>query len=639
MLGVMPESTQNEPNQFRLLGQRRFLPLFATQLLGALNDNLLKIALVMLVTYGWAAEAGYDAAFLVPLCNGIIIMPFFLFSATAGQVADKYDKAWLIRRVKLLEIAAMLLAAVGLAIGHLEMMIGVLFLMGLQSTFFGPLKYSILPGVLTESELVGGNALIETGTFLAVLVGTIAGGLLLQLESSATTAVSVVLVAVAIAGWLVSRTIPDAAPGDPNLQVRLNPFTETLRLIRFAKRDEVTFLSIMGNSWFWFYGATILTILPTWAATELNAGKSVVTLFLAVFCVGIGAGSLFCEKLARHRIELGLVPLGSIGMTLFAADLCFATDGAAHHAAGEAVDWLVFASSFGGVRVLVDLFAVSAFGGMYIVPLFAIIQERAPVAHRSRIIAANNIINAAWMVASAALTMALGLSGVSAAMTFLVLAVLNAVVALYIYNVLPLFMLRFIVWSLIHTLYRLDATGTDKLPDDGPVVIVANHVTFVDGLIVSAVMKRHVRFVMDHNYADLPIIRYLVDKGGIIPIAPKRESETVLEQAFETIAEAITAGEVVCIFPEGKLTGDGEMDDFRTGIERILERTPAPVLPMAFHGLWGSVFSRDRGKKMGVLPKRFWSKIGLVTGELVPAEQASASHLEAIVRELRAGKA
>lgn len=625
-------------SQFALLTQRRFLPLFVTQLLGALNDNLLKIALVLLVTFGWGKEAGYDPAVLVPVCNGILILPFFLFSATAGQLADKYDKAWLIRRVKLLEIAAMLLAALGFAIGHLELLIGVLFLMGLQSTFFGPLKYSILPGVLSESELVGGNALIEMGTFLAVLVGTIVGGLLLELGDIGVTAVSGVLVTVSVLGWLTSRAVPDAAAGDPTLKVRLNPVVETLKIIRFAHKDETTFLSIMGNSWFWFFGATILTILPTWAAVELNADKSVVTLFLTVFCVGIGGGSLICEKLAHHRIELALVPLGSIGMTLFAADLFFATSGAAHHSAALPVSWAEFAGSFGGLRVLFDLFAVSAFGGMYIVPLFALIQERAPVAHRSRIIAANNIVNAAWMVASALLTLALGSNGVSGAATFLILAVLNAVVALYIYNKLPLFVLRFIVWSLIHTLYRIRAEGTDKLPDEGPVVIVANHVTFVDGLIVSAAMKRHVRFVMDHNYANLPIMRYLIAKGGIIPIAPKRESEAVLEQAFETIAEAILAGEVVCIFPEGKLTADGEMSDFRPGIERILKRTPAPVLPMAFHGLWGSIFSRDRTRTLGILPKRFWSKIGLVTGDVIAAKDASAAHLEAVVRKLRDGK-
>ena len=258
----------SKPNQFTLLTQRRFLPLFITQLLGALNDNLLKISLVMLVTFGWAEESGYDATFLVPLCHGILILPFFLFSATAGQLADKYDKAWLVRRVKLLEVAAMMLAAIGFYIGHLEMLIGVLFLMGLQSTFFGPLKYSILPSVLGESELVGGNALIEMGTFLAVLVGTVAGGLLLQLEVHGTTAVSAVLCFLAVVGWLVSRTIPDAAPGDPNLEIKLNPFTETLRMVRFAKKDKTTFLSIMGNSWFWFYGATILTMSRVAPATS-----------------------------------------------------------------------------------------------------------------------------------------------------------------------------------------------------------------------------------------------------------------------------------------------------------------------------------------------------------------------------------
>ncbi len=628
-------------SQFRLLRERRFLPLFATQSLGALNDNLFKIALVMLITYGWGERAGYDPLVLVPICNGVFMLPFFLFSATAGQLADKLDKAWLIRRVKLLEIVAMALAAVGFATAQLEMLIAVLFLMGLQSAFFGPLKYSILPEALQDTELVGGNALIETGTFLAVLVGTIVGGVLVGMGDDGTQLASAALVGLAVVGWLLSRRIPGTKAADPSLKVRLNPFAETARVVRMARENETVLLSIMGNSWFWFYGATILTILPTWTSTELRADETVVTLFLTVFCLGIGAGSLYCEKLARHRIELGLVPLGSIGMTLFALDLFFASGPAAHLAvvAGHPIGWRAFASSFAGLRVLIDLLAISAFGGMYIVPLFALIQDRAEPSRRSRVIAANNIINAAFMVASALLATAFGATGVTGAQTYLVLAVLNGIVAAFIYNLIPEFMLRFIVWTLVRTVYRLTARGIDKLPAAGPVVLVANHVTFVDGLIVSAAMKRHVRFVMDHNYAHLPIIRYVVDKGGIIPIAPRRESEQVLQQAFDTIAEALEAGEVVCIFPEGKLTGDGEMNDFRAGIERIIARSPVPVLPMGLRGLWGSVFSRDRSKVAGVLPKRFWSRIHLEVGELVAAEDVTAAGLEDAVRELRAGQA
>ena len=619
-------------NQFNLLGQRRFLPLFVTQFLGALNDNLLKTTLVLLVTYSWGAQAGYDPAVLVPLCNGLFILPFFLFSATAGQLADKYDKAWLIRYIKLIEIAAMALAALGFATANVELLMAVLFLMGLQSTFFGPLKYAILPEALSTPELVGGNGLIEAGTFVAILVGTIAAGLLLDLGP---VGISSVLVGLSVLGWASSFAIPRTKPAEPTLKLRLNPLTETWRIVEFARADKTVFLSILGASWFWFYGATVITILPVWTSAELHADASVVTLFLTIFCLGIGAGSLLCERLARQRIELALVPLGSIGMSLFAVDLLLATSGAAGLGGTAAADWHLFVSTLGGLRVLADLLMISVFAGMYIVPLFALIQDRAEPSQRSRVIAANNIINAAFMVGSAVLVLGLNRLGIGGATTFAILALANAAVALYIYNLIPEFLLRLIVWVLVHSVYRLRTFGTDKLPESGPVVIVANHVTFVDGLIVSAAMRRHVRFVMDHNYAHLPVLRYFVDKGGVIPIAPRRENEQVLAQAYETIAAALENNEVVCIFPEGKLTSDGEIAAFRAGIENIVKRTPAPILPMALQGLWGSMFSRDPARRGRFLPRRLWSKITLTAGELVPPGEVSAPALEKIVKGLR----
>ncbi|HWU84719.1 MAG TPA: MFS transporter [Rhodocyclaceae bacterium] len=431
--------------QFKLLGERRFLPLFVTQFLGAFNDNVLKNAMVILITFQGARMSSIDPALLVNACAGIFILPFFLFSATAGQLADKYEKARLIRLVKTLEIGIMVIAAAGFWLPSLPLLLGALFLMGMHSTLFGPLKYSILPQHLHADEMIGGNALIESGTFLAILFGTILGGTLIGLGENGRHYASAACFTIALLGYIASRGIPLAPPPVPGLRVNWNPLTETWRNLRFARENRSVFLSILGISWFWFYGALFLSQFPAFAKGNLGGNESVVTLLLALFSVGIGLGSLLCEKMSGQQIEPGIVPLGSIGLTVFAVDLFFAAP-ALGTAGGAGLSATQFLAQPGGLRVLADLVLIGMFGGFYCVPLYALMQTRSEASHRSRVIAGNNILNALFMVVAALLAIALLGAGCSVPQLFLITALLNAGVAAYIYSLRPEFINRFFAW-------------------------------------------------------------------------------------------------------------------------------------------------------------------------------------------------
>jgi 1-acyl-sn-glycerol-3-phosphate acyltransferase len=619
-------------NQFGLLRSRRFAPFFLTQALGAYNDNVFRNALIILVTFGVAGLSADDINRYVNLAAGLFILPFFLFSATCGQIAEKYEKGWLIRRIKLLEIAIMSLGAVGLWMGDVRFLLGVLFLMGMQSAIFGPVKYSILPQHLHETELVGGNAWVEAATFLAILLGTMTGGWLVAVHGGPLW-VAALVIAVAVVGYVVSRGIPEAPPTAPDLKINWNVVAETWRNLDFLRGNRIVLLSVLGISWFWFYGAMFLSQLPNYTKEVLGGNESVVVVLLTVFSAGIGIGSLLCERMSGHKVELGLVPFGSIGLTLFGIDLFIARP--------EALGALgLSASAFivepGSVRVLFDLLMLGVFGGFYIVPLYAIVQTRSDPGHRSRVIAGNNILNALFMVAAAITAVLLLSAGLSIPQLLLVVALMNAAVAIFIYSLVPEFLMRFLVWLLVSLLYRIDKRELERVPEEGAAVLVCNHVSFVDALIIGGVIRRPVRFVMYHKIFRIPVLSFIFRTAKAIPIAPAKEDEALMKKAFDDIAAALAAGELVCIFPEGGLTPDGRMQPFRTGIERIVERSPVPVIPLALRGLWKSMWSR-RHTRLGRsrLPRRFRARIDLVAGEAVPAVDVSAVGLEARVRALR----
>lgn len=619
--------------QFHLLKTRRFLPFFGTQFLGAFNDNLFKNALIVLLTFQAASWTTLKPELLANLAAGIFILPFFLFSATAGQLADKYDKAKLARLVKLLEIIIMLVAGVGFAMHSLNLLMGALFLFGIHSTLFGPVKYAILPQHLREDELIGGNALVEAGTFVAILIGTITGGLIAGL-SQGTLWISIGGLLVATAGYLTSRQIPAAPAPAPGLRVNPNPFTETWRNIGFARENRTVFLSILGISWFWLYGALFLAQFPAYAKNVLGGTETAVTLLLAIFTIGIGVGSMLCERMSGKMVEIGLVPFGSIGLTVFGLDLAWASP--AMPPVGEPLTVLALLAEPGMWRVLFDLGAIGLFGGFFIVPLYALIQTRSNVTFRARIIASNNIMNALFMVVGALAAGAMLGAGLSIPALFGVAALCNAAVAIYIYKLVPEFLLRFVVWILIHTVYRLDKRGVDHIPDEGSAVLICNHASFVDALIIAAACRRPVRFVIDHRVFRWPILSFIFKTGRAIPIAPEKEDPALKAKAFDEIAQALAAGELVCIFPEGNVSATGEITPFRPGIAQIIARNPVPVIPMALSGLWGSIFSRAHGAIMSQPWKaRPFRKVVLQIGEPVAPENVTLKDLQDKVAKLR----
>ena len=619
-------------NQFGLLGQRRFLPLFVTQFLGAFNDNVFKNALIILIAFQAAENIGVNSNTLINLSAGLFILPFFLFSASAGQFADKFEKARLIRLTKLLEVVIMACAFIGFYTNNVLLLMALLFLMGTQSTLFGPLKYGILPQHLKSEELVGGNGLIETGTFLAILLGTMTGGILIGMGQLGLSIVAYAVIIIAMLGYLSSRAIPTATPVAPDLKLNWNPLTETVRNIGFARQNRTVFLSVLGNSWFWFLGSVYLTQLPNYTKLTLGGNEQLVTLLLTLFSLGIGAGSLLCERLSGRMVEIGLVPFGSLGLTVFGVDLYFA---ASQPLGLENAGIGVFLAHPGSWRIVFDIVLLGMFGGFYIVPLYALIQSRSKASHRSRVIAANNIINALLMVLAAILAIIMLNTGFSIPQLFLTVALLNALVALYIYTLVPEFLMRFLVWILVHVMYRVRKQGLDHIPDTGAAVLVCNHVSFVDALIIAGCVRRPTRFVMDHRIFKMPVLRFVFNTAGAIPIASAKDNPVLLEQAFSRISAYLDEGEVVCIFPEGQITRTGDMNLFRPGIERIIKTNPVPVVPMALRGLWGSWFSRTSGHAMSRLPRPRWRRIELHIGAPVSPAQVSAADLQYRVAELR----
>ena len=612
-------------SQLHLLGERRFWPLFWTQFLGAFNDNLFKNALVILIAYRSMSLLGVGSETIVVACAGIFIFPFFLFSATAGQLADRLPKWRLIRWVKIWEIGVMVVAGVGFATDNLGVLLSVLFLMGMQSTFFGPAKYAILPELLDDDTLVGGNALVAMATFLAILLGTITGGLVVAGGDRWVSRLGLMVVVVAILGWVTSLFVKKLPAANPDLPFKLNPVTPTLDILRLTRRVHTVFLSVLAISWFWFLGASFLSLLPNFSKDVLGGGETVVTLCLATFCVGIGTGSMLCERLSRRHLELGLVPLGSIGISVFAIDLAFSGWRFVAPAGGSLLSVSEFLGEPGSLHVIFDLFMIAIFSGFYTVPLMTFIQQRSASSERSRVIAGNNILNALLMVISSLMLVAMLGAEVSIPGIFLTVALLNIGVAIFIYTVIPEFLLRFFAWCLANILYRVRVENPDNLPAHGAAVLAVNHVSFIDALLISSASPRPVRFIMDAEYARLPLIRFIFRDAKVIPIAPARENPELLDRAYESIAEELAEGELVCIFPEGGISSDGKLAPFRQGIERIVQRTPVPVVPVALVGLWGSFFSRKDGRAMSRPFRRFWSRVEIRVGEAIAPEVVTAS--------------
>jgi 1-acyl-sn-glycerol-3-phosphate acyltransferase len=619
-------------SQFALLGSRRFAPFFWTQALGAFNDSAFRNAMVMLAAFQMGLS-DHEVSLYTNLAPALFILPFFLFSATAGQLAEKFEKTRIIRYVKIFEITAMALAAYGFIGHHLPLLLVVLFMMGMHSTVFGPIKYAILPQALKTTELVGGNGLVEMGTQMAILIGMVVGNTLMLIAGVGPHLSAALTIGVAMGGYIASRFIPPAPATAPNLQFNWNPFTETARVLRITREDRAVFNAVLGISWFWFFGTIWVAQLPLYTRDSLGGDGTVNTLVLTLFSIGTGVGALMCEKMSGKRVEIGLVPLGAFGLTAFGIDLFFARSG---NTAVRGLSWMAFLHGAGSWRIVLDLTLIGMFAGFYVVPLFAFVQSRTPSDRVSRVIAGNNILNALLIVLASCFGLALNSLGFNAPKIFLVASLLNVVVAVYIFTLVPEFLMRFITWVLVNTLYRIRVDGMKNLPEEGPALLVCNHVSFMDPLILMANLRRPARFVMYYKIFNIPLLHFVFKTAKAIPIAGKKENPAVMHKAFEDVDAALADGELVCIFPEGGLTKDGSIQPFRAGVEKILERRPVRVVPMALRGLWGSVWSRrDSMMRRTRLPRRFRARVELVVDEPKPASEVNAASLEQRVQELR----
>ena len=620
-------------SQFNLLRQRRFLPYFVVQALGSFNDNVYRQAIIGLLAF--MAVSSDEKALYANLAPAIFILPYFLFSATAGQVAERLEKQKLIVVTTTMEIAIMSVAALGFVLQSMPILLVALFGTGLQSTLFGPVKYSILPSVLKPEELTGGNGLVEMGTSIAILVGMIFGGLIFQLAGDhgpQVAAVSVILMA--IAGNTVARRIPKVDAGDPALKVDWNIARESWRIWQLTRKQLAVRNAVLGVSWFWFVGTVLTAQLPVYAEANLGGTQSLYILALALFSVGVGVGSVSCEKLSGRVVEIGLVPLGAFGISAFLLDLYFAQPGQSL-ARGHSI--AQFIATPGSTRIMLDLVGIGLFTGFFVVPLFALIQSRTPRNELARVIAGMNIQNAMFIVAAALIGIALQrVFGWSIPQVFLALAVANTLVAIYIFTIVPEFLMRFLSWLLVRSLYRLRVQGMDAVPDEGAALIVCNHVSFMDALVLSASIPRPVRFVMYYRIFEIPVMKWIFRTAKAIPIAGAKENPELMRRAFDAVDAALAEGELVCIFPEGALTKDGEMAPFKSGVEKILERRPVPVVPMALRNMWGSMWSR-RDSRLGRMrvPRRLRAHVEVVAGTPVDGAGATAETLEAKVRGLR----
>lgn len=629
----MNPNEHTHPNQFALLKQRRFAPFFWTQFLGAGNDNLFKFAFTVMITYH--LQVGWLPASMAGLVIGaLFILPFLLFSATAGQATDKFDKTRVIRFVKNLEIAIMGLAAFGFWTGNVIVLLACVLLMGLHSTIFGPVKFAYLPQHLGERELTGGNGMVEMGTFVAILLGQVAGGLLVAIPEVGRHYVAFACVAVALVGRITAQAVPASPSSDPTLRINWNPVTETWRNLMLARENIVVFRSLLGISWMWFFGAVFLSLFPAFAKDVLHGNEQVASLLLVVFSIGIGTGSLLCEMLSKRHVEIGLVPMGAIGMSVFAIDLYFASRGLAP-SAGFGLG--AFVAEPAHWRVMADLALLSLFAGLYSVPMYALIQLRSQPSHRARIIAANNILNALFMIVSAIGVGALLAANFTIPQVFLITGLLNAVVAFYIFMLVPEYFLRFVAFIVTRFVYRFRVRGDEHIPTDGAAILVCNHVAFVDPVLLMAASPRPIRFLMDHRIFAMPLLGWFFRLAKAIPIAPQREDPVAYEQAFARAREVLNEGDLLCIFPEGALTRDGELGEFKGGVMKLLESNPVPVVPLALQNLWGSYFSRKDGAAMSKPFRRGWfSRVGLVAGDALPPAAVTPAGLRERVSHLLA---
>ncbi|HYE00813.1 MAG TPA: 1-acyl-sn-glycerol-3-phosphate acyltransferase [Alphaproteobacteria bacterium] len=586
------------PAPLTLLADRRFWPLWLSQFLAAYLDNFVLMGGALML--GMLPTAHPLAA--LALGTALFTLPFLLFSAWGGSLAERWEPGPLIARLRLAALAILPVLCYGVWSGSLTLVGLGLFAMGSVAALMGPVKYAALRRLLPPERVVAGTGWLVAGTFAAILLGRDS---FIRFGPLATMAMPLAL---AILAWAASLALPRPAATAPRRGAAPAGTVATLRLL--AAQPRALRLSVLGLSWFWLLGAVTVSVATS--RTDL-AG------LLPALVGGVALGALLCDRLSGRRVEPALVPLGALGISLAGLDLALAG------LAPGASPW----------RAPLDLALLGLSAGLYAVPLYGILLSRAPEGACGRLIAANNIVNAGFMLVGL-----LAAQGLGAALEdgrpvlLLVLPALNAAIAIYICTLVPEFLMRFLAWGLIGLGYRVRRRGLEHVPEDGPAVLVCNHVSYVDALIIGGSIRRPVRFVMDAGIFRVPVLNFIFRTAGTIPIASQKSDPETYERAFARIAAYLRDGELVLIFPEGRLTRDGAMGPFRPGVERILRETPAPVVPLALRGLWGSLFSWSEGRAVWKRPRRFRARIELAAGPLLPPT-ATAAEMEAAVRGLR----
>ena len=593
-----------------ILKRRGFFCFFCTQFLGAFNDNFYKI-IVTLVALDIPASAGGGKHF-IPLIGGLFILPFLLFSGYSGYLADVYSKRNVLVAVKCFEIVAMGLGILALFLGSMELMLTVVFLMGLHSTIFSPAKYGILPEMLPEQELSRGNGLLEMSTFMAIILGTSLGGTIYEAWKDRLGWIGVVLIGIAALGTLTSLGITKVPPSGSAQKFVANPTAEIWQGAHRLYHDRTLWLTVMGISYFWFLGAFLQMVLPLYGKEILGLGETRIGLLWTFAALGIGAGSLMAGRLSGDRIELGLVPVGAIGMGIFSLVLFFATP--SFPAAGIALVCMGF------------------FAGFFAVPLNALLQQRAEREAKGRLIATNNVFNTIGVLLAAALLwLFVTPLKLSADFMIVVLGLLTFAMTIYVLRLLPDVSARFILWLFTHSLYRIRVVGVDNIPRHGPALLVSNHVSFVDAILIGASIPRFIRFMLHREYYDSRWFNWFFRLMKAIPVVPT--SRRGIVESLRRARAELEAGEVVCIFAEGAISRTGHLLPFRRGFEKIVEGSNIPIIPVHLDQVWGSIFSFKEGRFFWKRPRLLPYPVTVSFGAPLPAG-ASVQEVRQAVQEL-----
>lgn len=611
---------------------KSFRALFVTQFLGALNDNFFKNSLVLLITFGIIRHETLKNETLLPLIGGLFILPFLLFSSLSGQVSDFYSKIKTAKWIKGAEIVIMLLAGFGFYQKSLPLLFFTLFLMGMHSTFFGPLKYSLLPEILPSNQLLKGNAFIEAGTFLAILVGTVGSGVLISLKINEPypqliSSISLYGLTIALFGWISSLFLKESSLSFPSSsesvfkKISFHPWKDLKTTYDEQKNDPILFSCLLGISQFWFLGAAILTLLPMITLHPLHGDPSVLTLFLALFTIGIGLGSVLCEKCSkRNFIERAYIPIGSFFIFIFLICITLSLslfppiDGALLNVKSFLFNSALLPYS---LPICISFFGLSIASGFYTVPLYTLLQTQSRPSHRSRVIALNNFINALFMILSSLFLMLLLKYDCSPIECFFTLSILQFITTFLFYKLAPDHFYRYVCQWITSLLFKVTVKGNQYIPETGPVILLSNHISFIDWLILQSSVLHPIRFVMYFTFFKIPIFRTVCKHSHIIPIAENREDFKIIINSFKIISNELKDNQMVCLFPEGGISYDGKVGTFKRGIEIIIEKDPVPLIPVYLEGMYGGIFSRAPGTFFEKLKKTFGTPLTVTFGEAI----------------------